>query len=222
MAVTTTSSLSNSARVLLNKAFQMASTGAEYYDQLTDTREAMGARRGITVEWPIIEQMDVATSTLSQTSDITPVALDDTNASITIAEYGNGVQISSLLDATSFIEVGTAAAKANGINMTRTLDVVVRDVTVGGTNVMRVRNVAARTSLTAAGHRLDYGFITDLKARAMNWNIPVWEDGKYVAVITPTVTAELQAIPQWQSVEGYRGEESGIFTGENFAPFSRN
>ena len=37
--------------------------------------------------WPIIENVDVATSTLSQTSDVTAVALDDTNATISISEY---------------------------------------------------------------------------------------------------------------------------------------
>jgi len=51
VAVTTTTSLSNSVQKLFNKDYLMATTGQDRFDQLTWTRQAMGSgARGSSVD----------------------------------------------------------------------------------------------------------------------------------------------------------------------------
>ena len=222
MAVTTTTSLNGSTQALYLKDYMMATTGNEFFDQHCDVRLALNGQRGATVDWVIIEGLDVATATLTEASDITPVAMSDTPTNITVAEYGNGIQQSALLTATAYTEVGKQASEALGINRARSMDIVVRDVTVNGTNVVRVKNVAARTDLTETNHLLDYGFLISAVSQARAWNIPTDANGYYTAVVHPMVTAELTQIPQWQSVSAYQDKfqlydgEAGLLAGVRF------
>lgn len=213
MAVTTTSALNGSTQALYLKDYMMATTGAEFFDQLCEVRKAMNGERGATVDWVIYEGMDVATSTLTEASDITPVAMSDSAAQITVSEYGNGIQQTALLKATAYTDVGKAAAQSLGINRARSMDIVVRDVAVAGTNVVRVKNVTARTSLTETNHLLDYATLIGAVARARAHNIPAGPDGNYTAVVHPLVVAELTQIPQWQSYTEYQ-DKSELFDGE--------
>ena len=214
MAMTTTSTFGDSVAALYKKDYLVAATGMEYFDQLSWQREAMAANgSGSSQIFPIYEAMDVATTTLTEASDVTPVAATDSAVTITVAEYGNAVQLTSLLKATAYTDVGKAAAELVGINRARSLDIVVRDVAMAGSNVLRVKNVTARTSLTESNHLLDFGTLVAAVSRARSWNVPTGPDGYYTGVVNPMVSAELMMIPQWQSVSEYQ-DKTNIYAGE--------
>jgi hypothetical protein len=76
------------------------------------------------------------TATLTETSDVTAIAMADSQVSITLAEYGSAVNTTAKLRGTSFLDVDAVAANLIGYNAGSSIDTVVANVLKAATNVI--------------------------------------------------------------------------------------
>jgi len=106
MATTTTSTLSNVVQTVFDRMLYFDLRSQPTFDMVADVKPALQAMPGNVVTWSILSNLAAATSTLTQSTDIAPVTLSNpTQVTATLAEYGNGVELSALLRATGFVDV---------------------------------------------------------------------------------------------------------------------
>jgi N4-gp56 family major capsid protein len=106
------------------------------FDAVADVMPVAQAMPGSAVTFTTFNDIAEATSTLTETSDVTAVAMSDSQVTVTLAEYGNAVSTTAKLRGTSFLDVDAAAANIVGYNAGISVDSVIRDVLAGGTNVV--------------------------------------------------------------------------------------
>ena len=105
------------------------------FDQAADVQATNQAMPGAAVIFTIFSELAAATSTLSETADLTPATMADSQVTVTLAEYGNTVATTAKLRGLAFLDVDAAAANLIGYNAGDSLDQVVREVLAAGTNV---------------------------------------------------------------------------------------
>jgi N4-gp56 family major capsid protein len=105
------------------------------FDQAADVQATNQAMPGAAVIFTIFSELAAATSTLSETADLTPATMADSQVTVTLAEYGNTVATTAKLRGLAFLDVDAAAANLIGYNAGDSMDQVVREVLAGGTNV---------------------------------------------------------------------------------------
>jgi N4-gp56 family major capsid protein len=105
------------------------------FDQAADVQATNQAMPGSSVIFTIFADLAAATSTLSETADLTPETMSDSQVTVTLAEYGNTVNTTAKLRGTSFLDVDATAANLIGYNAGISIDTVVQDVLAAGSNV---------------------------------------------------------------------------------------
>ena len=134
MAITQASSVSVDQSAYDRLAY-FALRSEMLFDQAADVQATNQAMPGAAVIFTIFSELAAATSTLSETADLTPATMADSQVTVTLAEYGNTVATTAKLRGTAFLDVDAAAANLIGYNAGDSMDQVVREVLAGGTNV---------------------------------------------------------------------------------------
>jgi N4-gp56 family major capsid protein len=134
MAITQASSLSVDQSAYDRLAY-FALRSEMLFDQAADVQATNQAMPGAAVIFTIFSELAAATSTLSETADLTPATMADSQVTVTLAEYGNTVATTAKLRGTAFLDVDAAAANLIGYNAGDSMDQVVREVLAAGTNV---------------------------------------------------------------------------------------
>ena len=134
MAITQASSLSVDQAAYDRLAY-FALRAEMLFDQAADVQATNQAMPGSSVIFTIFADLAAATSTLSETADLTPETMSDSQVTVTLAEYGNTVNTTAKLRGTSFLDVDATAANLIGYNAGISIDTVVQDVLSGGNNV---------------------------------------------------------------------------------------
>jgi N4-gp56 family major capsid protein len=164
------------------------------FDAVADVMPVAQTMPGSSVKFTIFNDLSEKTSTLTEDTDVTPVAMGDSQVEVTLAEYGNAVNTTAKLRGTSFLDVDAAAANLVGYNAGISIDGVIRDVLAGGTNVVYggggTTTPSARNTVTAS----DIIEANDVrkvvaalrKANAVSFN------GMYMGYIHPDVSYDLR------------------------------
>ena len=184
-----------------------------YYDDLCDVETTNLTSRGATVSFQITSDLAAATSTLTETSDVTPVALSDSTVSVTLAEYGNAVQTTAKLRATTFMPVNPIVANVIGFNAGISIDTIARNAFQGGTNVLYSGGVAGRTSI-GTSNVLVANNVRNAVAKLRGTNVGTF-GGVYAALIHPDVAYDFRAQAlgnAWADPHVYN-DPSGIYNG---------
>jgi N4-gp56 family major capsid protein len=134
MAITQASSVSVDQSAYDRLAY-FALRSEMLFDQAADVQATNQAMPGSAVIFTIFSELAAATSTLSETADLTPATMADSQVTVTLAEYGNTVATTAKLRGTAFLDVDAAAANLIGYNAGDSMDQVVREVLAAGTNV---------------------------------------------------------------------------------------
>src|SRR5438309_3352769 len=113
---------------------------------VADVKPALPAQPGNVVTWTILSNLAAATSTLTETSDISPVTLATTQVSATLNEYGNGVELSAFLRAVGLVDVDEGTLNVLGYNMADSLDQIALTQLQAGTNVRYAQGGASRAA----------------------------------------------------------------------------
>jgi len=188
------------------------------FDAVADVMPVAQAMPGSAVTFTTFNDIAEATSTLTETSDVTAVALSDSQVTVTLAEYGNAVSTTAKLRGTSFLDVDAAAANIVGYNAGISVDSIIRDVLAGGTNVVYggggSSDPSSRTTV-AAEDIIEANDVRKIvaalrKANAVSFN------GMYMAFIHPDVSYDLRretGVASWRDPHVY-SDPANIYNGE--------
>lgn len=192
-----------------------------------DVRPTRQSMNGAAVVFTITSDLSAATTALNESTDLTPVAMSDSQVTVTLAEYGNAVVTSAAVRGQSFI-VPYDAVVSNVINYNARLsfDTLNRDVLKAGSNV---RYATGGTTTTPTARNTvepeDTLAAADVRrARADLVGANVVPFGQYYnAVIHPDVTYDLRSETgsgSWRVPHEYASNME-IWTGEigNFEGF---
>ena len=190
-----------------------------YFDPVATVRSTNQSYNGSVVQFTQQADLAAATSALSESADVTPVAMSDTTVSITLVEHGNAIISTALLRGTTFIPYDPIVANVVGYNAGLSLDTIARGVLDAGTNVYYQdasggvtgagRSTIVPGDTFAATHvRLAKAQLRRAFVRPIN--------GYYIAYIHPDVAYDLQGqtgTNTWSDPHAYSAPD-GIFQGE--------
>ena len=189
------------------------------HDQFAQKRP-IPANGGKTIEFRKFASLPKAMTPL--TEGVTPdgKSLTVTAITATVAQYGDYITQSDVLELTSIDNTIVEATKLLGRQAGLTMDTVTRNVLQSGTNVTYCPKVAADGSETAVTSRsgldntcqLTVKVIQQVVAKLRAQNAPTI-NGKYVAIIHPYVAYDLMRDPEWIEAHKYAKPEN-MYEGE--------
>ena len=171
---------------------------------------------GKTIEFRKFASLPKATTPL--TEGVTPdgKSLNVTAVTATVAQYGDYITQSDVLELTSIDNTIVEATKILGRQAGLTLDTVTRNVLQSGTNVTYCPKssgdeVTSRAGLDATC-QLTVKVVQQVVAKLKGQNAPTI-NGKYVGIIHPYVAYSLMRDPEWIDAHKY-AQPDNLFTGE--------
>lgn len=137
-AFTDTTAMSNAVQTAYDRFFEFALRAQPLFRQVADKRPAQQTAPGGSVVLERYQDLAVATTPLTETTDPDSVALGNpTTVTITLNEYGNPVLRTRKLYLFSLTDVDPAIANIVAFNAADSIDSVVQTVLRAGTNVIQ-------------------------------------------------------------------------------------
>jgi N4-gp56 family major capsid protein len=160
---------------------------------LADVKPVQQAMPGSSVVFSIYSDLSTATGTLTETSDVSSIALGNpSQVTVTLNEYGSAVTTTKKLNLTSFNDVDAALADIIAYNAADSIDSVVASVLTGGTNVIYGGTATGTNSVTSSGTIA----VADIREAVvqLRTNKAVPRIGElYAAYLHPRQSADLRA-----------------------------
>lgn len=190
MAYTQQSSVASDTTAFEQLAY-FALRSQPMFEMVCDVKSTNQSHPGAAVQFNIYNDLAQATSALTETSDVTAVALGDSTVTVTLAEYGNAVTTTAKLRGTSFLNVDADAANIIGYNMANSLDNIVHGILVAGSNVLYGGDATATGEL-AAGDIITADLLRQCVANLRSASAPAFDGNVYVGFIHPDVSYDLR------------------------------
>lgn len=190
MAYTQQSSLNTAGTVAFDKRMYFALRPQLHHDQVATVRP-VATHQGGSVKFTLRDDLTAATSTLTETTDPTPVAMGDSQVEVTLAEYGNVINTTALARGTDYSAVDADAANLIGYNAGISLDTIARDVLVGGTNV-KFEGQATQGAITASD-TYAAASVREVVAGLRGDNVMPFVGTTYIGMIHPDQSVDLRA-----------------------------
>ena len=134
----TTGTLTNQVTTAFEQISYFALRSQPLFEMLADVRSTAQSHNAATVQFTFIDEINQATTALTENADVTAVAISDSKVDVTLAEYGNAVVTSAKIRGTSFLNVDADAANIIGYNMANSMDKIVSDVANGSTETAKI------------------------------------------------------------------------------------
>ena len=148
---TGTSDISNLVKAAYDQYVRMALRSIPVMRALADVKPVQQAMPGSSVVFSIYSDLSAATSTLTETLDVSSIALGNpSQVTVTLNEYGSAVTTTKKLNLTSFNDVDAALADIIAYNAADSIDSVVATVLTGGTNVIYGGNATTTNTIDAS------------------------------------------------------------------------
>ena len=193
--LTGTSAISNLVQTAYDQYVRMALRSIPVMRALADVKPVQQAMPGSSVVFSIYSDLAQATSTLTETSDVSSIALGNPNQiTVTLNEYGSAVTTTKKLNLTSFNDVDTALADIIAYNAADSIDAVVAAVLTGAGNTNIIYGGSATTTNTITS--ADKMQVTDIRQAVteLRTNKALPRIGElYAAYLHPRQTADLRA-----------------------------
>lgn len=191
--LTGTSAISNLVQTAYDQYVRMALRSIPVMRALADVKPVQQAMPGSSVVFSIYSDLAQATSTLTETSDVSSIALGNpTQVPVTLQEYGSAVTTTKKLNLTSFNDVDAALADIIAYNAADSIDAVVAGVLTSGSNVLYGGTATGTSGITAGGKMtvsLIRQAVTELRTAKALPRI----GELYAAYLHPRQTADLRA-----------------------------
>ena len=180
------------------------------HDQFGQKRP-IPANGGKTIEFRKFDSLAKATNPI--TEGVTPNGnkLNVSTITATVSQYGDYIVQSDVLELTALDNTILEATKILGKQAGLTLDTIVRDIIVAGSNVQYCNGKTGRSNL-AAGDTLSVKEIQKAVATLRAKNAPTI-NGDYVAIIHPYVAYDLMRDSEWIDSHKYANPDN-LYTGE--------
>ena len=182
-------------------------------------KQVLPAGRGKTVEWRKWNTLEDAGAL---TEGVIPTGQKFGQSAVTqaVTQYGTYVSVSDQLELHAIDDVILGAAEELGASAGTTQDKLVRNVVVAGTNVQYCDKVGTNGAHTAVTSRAGLDTTAKLTPDEVNKAVTLLKklkapkiDGKYVAIIHPSVAYDLRSSDAWVEAHKYAGITE-LFTGE--------
>lgn len=188
------------------------------FDAAADVQPIAQSMPGSAVTFTIFSELSDATATLSETVDVTAVAMADSQVTVTLAEYGNTINTTAKLRGTSFLDVDAVAANLIGYNAGSSIDTVVANVLKAATNVIYGGGGSSTPTANAEVQSEDIIEANDIRkataqlrgSKAQTFN------GMYMGFIHPDVSYDLRretGAASWRDPHNYV-DTANIYNGE--------
>ena len=191
--LTGTSAISNLVQTAYDQYVRMALRSIPVMRALADVKPVQQAMPGSSVVFSIYSDLAQATSTLTESTDVSSIALGNPNQiTVTLQEYGSAVTTTKKLNLTSFNDVDAALADIIAYNAADSIDAVVAGVLTSGTNIIYGGTATNNAGITA-GSTIS---VSDIRAAVTNLrsNKALPRIGElYAAYLHPKQTADLRA-----------------------------
>ena len=191
--LTGTSAISNLVQTAYDQYVRMALRSIPVMRSIADVKPVQQAMPGSSVVFSIYSDLAQATSTLTEASDVSSIALGNPNqVTVTLNEYGSAVTTTKKLNLTSFNDVDAALADIIAYNAADSIDAVVAAVLTSGTNIIYGGTATTTNTITAA----DKMMVTDIRQAVteLRTNKVLPRIGElYAAYLHPRQTADLRA-----------------------------
>jgi len=174
-------------------------------------KDTVARRKGMTVNWRKFASLGAATTAL--TEGVTPAgsALSVSAITANMAQYGDFVEGSDVLDFAAIDPVITETSQLLGEQAALTIDTLIRDVIKAGTNVLYATG-SARTDITAADI-LTSLLIRKARRTLKRNNVPTVDGKYYLGLVHPDAVFDLTGDSAWVNAAQYAGSMK-IFEGE--------
>jgi N4-gp56 family major capsid protein len=195
---TSSSTISNLVQAAYDQYVRMALRSIPVMRSLADVKPVQQAMPGSSVVFSIYSDLAQATSTLTETSDVSSIALGNpSQVTVTLNEYGSAVTTTKKLNLTSFNDVDSALADIIAYNAADSIDNVVGQVLSSGTNAI-YSNGPSGTAPTSSATVLPVDTMTVADIRnavvSLRTNKALPRMGElYAAYLHPRQSADLRA-----------------------------
>jgi N4-gp56 family major capsid protein len=194
-SLTDTSAISNLVQTAYDQYVRMALRSIPVMRALADVKPVQQAMPGSSVVFSIYSDLAQATSTLTEASDVSSIALGNPNQiTVTLSEYGSAVTTTKKLNLTSFNDVDSALADIIAYNAADSIDAVVAGVLTQGTNVIYAGTSGASSTNTITS--TDIIRVKDIRNAvvSLRTNKALPRIGElYAAYLHPRQSADLRA-----------------------------
>lgn len=106
-----------------------------YFDQVADVQATRQSFNGAAVKFTIVNDLSIATTALNESTDVSAVAMSDSQVTLTLAEYGNAIISTKIIRSTGFVPFDPIAANVIGYNAAQSIDTLAQTALAGGSNV---------------------------------------------------------------------------------------
>lgn len=207
MAYTGTSALSALVQAQVDRYVRGALRSRPLWREFTDVRPEDPTAPGSSVTLHVYSDLAVATTPLNEITDPTEVALPSTSTVvITPAEYGNLSITTAKVRGTAFSDIPKHQMGQMAYNMGNSMDVLVRDILAGGTNVIYGGTGNAATADIADGDKIVSPNVRKAVTLLRGRNAQPRINELFVGLIHPYVAHDLReesGNASWRSAHEY-------------------
>lgn len=192
-AYTGTSAMSNLVKAAYDRYVEFALRSQPMFRDLADKRPVQQAMPGSSVVFSLYQDLAAATTALTETVDPDAVALSNpSTVSVTLNEYGNVVLETKKLAEFSFSDVDPAIANIIAYNMADSIDKLVVNELITGTNVLYGGDATATNEVIAADV-MTGSLIRKAVAKLRAGNAVPRDGMLYAAYMHPEVSHDLRS-----------------------------
>jgi N4-gp56 family major capsid protein len=217
MALTTSTSLSVN-KAAYEKLAYYALRPELYYDSLVEVKPTNLTARGTSVQFTITSDLAAASTAISESADITAVAMSDSVITVTLLEYANAIQLTAKNKATAFYELNPIMAEVIGYNAGLSIDTVAQGVFQAGTNALYSQGTgSAQTDRfhLAVTNTLDGNVVRRAGATLAKNNVQRINGG-WVGFIHPDVAYDFRGSTggtNWSDPHVYGQDQTNLWNG---------
>ena len=191
--LTGTSAISNLVQTAYDQYVRMALRSIPVMRALADVKPVQQAMPGSSVVFSIYSDLAQATTTLTEASDVSSIALGNPNQiTVTLNEYGSAVTTTKKLNMTSFNDVDAALADIIAYNAADSIDAVVASVLTSGTNIIYAGTATTTNTITSSMKMSVQDIREAVTELRTNKALPRIGE-LYAAYLHPRQTADLRA-----------------------------
>jgi N4-gp56 family major capsid protein len=213
MATTTLSQVAPGVQAFYDRNLLSRAQPADVHGRFGQKRP-ISKRSGNQIKFRRYSQLAAATTALTEGATPSGSSLAVTDATATLAQYGDFITLSDMVSMTNQDAVVTEATDVLGDQAGTTIDQIRRDVLVAGTNVAYAGSASTRagviTKIAAADLDKAIRFLKNQNAKFMKEGIPP-SDGvgtgairkAFVGIVHPDVEYDLESITGFKPVSDY-------------------
>ena len=209
---TTNTGLSEALLTVYSLDIQHAALGVTRFAEFAVKKTELGTLPGQTITFTKYANLTLGGS-LSEENNMTLQALDASQSTLTVTEYGNAVGVTEKLLRLSWDDVLSEAALLLGRDFGVVLDTELRDAALDGASSEIFAGDKASGAALETGDVMDIEVIRDCVETLQTANAPKFNGDFYISFLHPHQSASLKRDPDWVSANNYANTRA-LFNGE--------